>query len=378
MRLLFVTDNGFTEKDGKYYFDTPNATHISHLSKYFDEFVVVARKNPYEKKYKPVSNNIEVHLVNKWNVIKLSLLTKKLAKKCDAVIGYCNNGYFASKAGKAVGIPIIAYVGVDPYESLMCRRTFVGNVLAYVARHMWKVMAGLSDYCHYCHEIFYERYPTKGKVLSCSGVDIESDIYNLNNRIKKIEEKKDSKIILGLTGHTKNNLKGIDIAIRAIGRLGNNYYLEVVGRGDTKDLLSLARQCGCEKRVRFWGVKQPDEVLKWLDNIDIYIQPSRAEGLPRATIEAMSRACPVVCSDAGALSAIVDNRFVFKQNEEDKFFEMLREISNKEVMIQEAKKNFEESKKFEKNVRERKYAEFYSMIVDDIKKRKNDNNKNTI
>ena len=366
MKLLFVTDNGFTCKDGVFYYDTPNATHIAHLSKFFDEFVVVARNNPFEKKYIPVNANVKVNLVYKWNVLKLSLLTRKLAKECDAVICYCQNGYFAAKAGKAAKIPVIAYVGGDPFEALMCRKTLTGNILAYIARYMWRTTNKLSDYSHYCHEFFFKKFPTEGKTLFCSGVNIVTDKNTLENRLKKIDQSRE-KLILGLIGHTKNNIKGIDRAIKAIGSLGDRYYLEVIGRGDTKEYLELAEECGCIERVKFLGVKQPAEVLEWLDTIDIYVQPSRSEGLPRATIEAMSRACPVVCSNTGALPAIINNHFVFKQEDEDKMASLVLKISEIETMKKEAIANFEHSKEFEASVRERKYNEFYSMIVEDIK-----------
>jgi len=42
-----------------------------------------------------------------------------------------------------------------------------------------------------------------------------------------------------------------------------------------------------------------------LDDVDIYIQPSRQEGLPRALIEAMSRGCPAVGSTAGGIPELL-------------------------------------------------------------------------
>ena len=49
-----------------------------------------------------------------------------------------------------------------------------------------------------------------------------------------------------------------------------------------------------------------DKVFEWLDTIDLYVQPSLTEGMPRAAIEAMSRGCPVVVSDVGGLKNLVD------------------------------------------------------------------------
>jgi glycosyltransferase involved in cell wall biosynthesis len=46
-------------------------------------------------------------------------------------------------------------------------------------------------------------------------------------------------------------------------------------------------------------------VRDWLDRIDIYLQPSRQEGLPRALIEAMARACPALGSTAGGIPELL-------------------------------------------------------------------------
>ena len=298
-----------------------------------------------------------------------------MVQKCDAVICYCNNGYFSAKAGKKENKVVISYIGGDPYELLICRNNISGKILAPIARYMWKTRVRNSDYVHYCHEFFFDKYPTSGKRLACSGVNIVSDESVLQRRIKKIDDSTNGdKFVLGLIGYTKNKIKGIDRAIKAISELGQNYYLEVVGRGEIEEQIQLAEQLHCSDRIKFKGILRAKDILTWLDSVDIYVQPSRAEGLPRATIEAMSRGCPVVCSNAGALSQIINNRFVFTQDSSDKLSKLISDISNSETMRIEAIANFNKAKEFEKSERERKYNEFYTEIVDEIKKRKLTNN----
>lgn len=53
------------------------------------------------------------------------------------------------------------------------------------------------------------------------------------------------------------------------------------------------------------GVLPADQaVLDWLDEIDLYIQPSLTEGLPRAVIEAMDTGCIVYIIQAVALQRL--------------------------------------------------------------------------
>ena len=77
-------------------------------------------------------------------------------------------------------------------------------------------------------------------------------------------------------------------------------------------MLNLAKKYRVENRVKFLGQVPHKEVLKWLDNIDIYIHPSYTEGLCRSIIEAMSRACPIICSDVGGNYELVDKDHAFE------------------------------------------------------------------
>lgn len=58
-----------------------------------------------------------------------------------------------------------------------------------------------------------------------------------------------------------------------------------------------------------------DKIFEWLDTIDIYIQPSYQEGLCRSVVEAMSRACPVICSDACGERELANEKFIFKRGD---------------------------------------------------------------
>lgn len=372
MKLLYVTDNGFCKKDGKYFYSAPNVAHINNLSRFFDKFVVIAREDTYENGYHEKKDNMDVILVSKFNIYKLQQIIKNEIKDCDAIICYGCNGYFASKIGKKFKKVVISYNGGDPYDFCISRGNFKGRLLAPIARYLCKESFKNSDYGHYCDEFLFERYPANGEMMACSGVNIECDDKILEKRLKKIDKFDENKMIkLGLIGHTKNSLKGIDIAIKAIGSLGKNYCLEIVGRGDYSSYLKLASECKCSDRIRFLGALAPgEELFGWLDNLDIYIQPSRIEGLPRATIEAMSRGCPAVTSDAGALRKLVNSNYVFSVNEPWLLPDLIKKISVSSELKEQAIQNFEKSKNYEISVRDKKYDKFYSKIIEEINNRK--------
>lgn len=366
MKLVYVTDNGFSQKDGVYYFSPPNYTHVSHLKKYFDDFVFIARNDKYDRSAIKIDSKYPVYLFNKFDIIKMCKQLKKVIKESDAVICYGINGYFASKIGKKYNKIVIAYNGGDIYDSLIARGTLKGRILAPIMRYLEKKKFYNADYAHYCANFLVDRYPTKGEVLVCSGVSIEIDREILEKRLNKIRNKVDKKIIVGLIGHTYNNLKGIDTAIRAIGELKDEEIeLQIVGRGEHEKYDKLAKILGVENKVKFLGpMKGGDEIFNWLDNIDIYIQPSRFEGLPRATIEAMSRGCPVISSNAGGLVDLIEDEFRVSADDYLSLAKKIKRLKdNLKLMELQSIRNFEKSKEFAPEVRIRKYDSFYGKIV---------------
>lgn len=375
MKLLYVTDNGFSKKNNIEYYSAPNVSHIGNLSKFFDSFTVVARDDNYYPGYTKVPNNIKVILVNKFNIKKLKKTIKNEIISCDAVICYGTNGYYASKIGKKMNKVVISYNGGDPYDFCRSRGTLAGKILAPIAKYMCRQSFKNSDFGHYCDDFLFEKYPASGKMLACSGVDIECNDSVYKKRLKKIKNKNNNKYTIGLTGHLHNSLKGIDIAIKALSLLDDNYCLEIAGRGDSTKYKELSRSLGCQNRIKFLGVlKNGDELMNWLDRLDIYIQPSRIEGLPRATIEAMSRGCPIASSRAGALLKLIDKKYTFDQNDKKGYktlAKLIQKLSNDKEMINQSTINYNKSKKYERKQRDKKYDDFYKTVIAEIQKRKN-------
>ena len=114
---------------------------------------------------------------------------------------------------------------------------------------------------------------------------------------------------IGLIGSMKVAYKGHSTAFRALKLLserGYNHRLRIIGAGDPAPWAERARREKILDRVEFGGnLASGRPVLDWLDDVDIYIQPSRQEGLPRALIEAMSRGCPAVGSTAGGIPELL-------------------------------------------------------------------------
>lgn len=91
--------------------------------------------------------------------------------------------------------------------------------------------------------------------------------------------------------------------IRAFAGFAGSYpeaTLEIVGQGSQRELLSqLAANLGIASRLLLPGEIQ--DAHQRMPNWDIFVQPSLAEGMPRALLEAMAAGLPVVATTAGGI-----------------------------------------------------------------------------
>ncbi|MFA5603080.1 MAG: glycosyltransferase, partial [Bacilli bacterium] len=128
---------------------------------------------------------------------------------------------------------------------------------------------------------------------------------------------------------------------------------------------SVANKHGVADQIKFLGAMPHNKVFDWLETIDIYTQPSRQEGLPRALIEAMSRGLPAFGARTAGIPELLEDRFIFSNTRKniDEIFEILKSF-NKDTMIEQAKRNFKESKEYDKNVVEERRRKFFEEFRD--------------
>ncbi len=101
-------------------------------------------------------------------------------------------------------------------------------------------------------------------------------------------------------------VKGIDLAIRVIERLGEGYHLVVVGDGwERPNLEALVDELGVGGRVELLGFSEDARNL--YPNFDVYLLPSRLEAFPVTVQEAMQAGVPVVATEVGSIREAVDD-----------------------------------------------------------------------
>ena len=113
--------------------------------------------------------------------------------------------------------------------------------------------------------------------------------------------------------------KGPDTLVEAVQLCKQNgveIELVVIGSGRYQEILQKkCERMGIERQVRFTGsLPAGDPVRKELDLADLFILPSRAEGLPRAMLEAMARGIPCVGSTVGGIPELLSEEDMVPAN----------------------------------------------------------------
>lgn len=102
-----------------------------------------------------------------------------------------------------------------------------------------------------------------------------------------------------------------DIVIRALPLLPGVHF-QIIGQGPEEHTLRrLARELGVGDRVEFVGHVNHKDLPRYLHEADIFIRPSRSEGMGNSFVEAMAAGLPVIATQEGG---IADFLFDAKRN----------------------------------------------------------------
>ncbi len=177
-----------------------------------------------------------------------------------------------------------------------------------------------------------------------------TDIYNLDSKsirqvpisgieIDEFKMKKHANsesVIVGSIGSLtsqKNYTTLIDIANELP---KHNFKFRIAGVGPRRKKLELEAEDQKLKNIEFLG--RVDHIPSFLEDVDIYIQPSSWEGLCITVIEAMAAGLPIVGSDVGGIGMNVKRSkcgYVYHPNDVSGFVEAIEILSSDPSLRQE-------------------------------------------
>jgi len=219
-------------------------------------------------------------------------------------------------------------------------------------------------------EWLQKRYPTRGLSTIASNVYLMPHSKSvINARIKKIKTyTRGSRIVIGTAAAVNVRYKGQASIMKAMSYLikeGYDLYYEMIGVGDFESLRKTAMKYNLGSRVIHRGILPKSEVYAWLDEIDIYAQPSKQEGLPRALVEAMSRGLPSFGSNVAGIPEILPCEVIFKKGDNNDICKVFRNLIESNLESH-AVKNFENSKGFELSRLKKRRSDIFNLYKNEI------------
>ncbi len=387
MKILFVCDHKFLTKDGKVYSNTFSYTILKRYVEVFSNVTVVARSLAVvNKPRKQLSSGKGINFHFLENISTLNSFfglrqrhekqIEKLLKEHNGVIVRLPSelGLLTDKIAYKINKKCLREVVGCAWDAMWNYGGIKSKVYAPYFFFKMKNSLKKSKYTRYVTENFLQnRYPSaqNSKTIALSDVELTNvDSSILENRINKIVNSK-YKIILGTVASLTVRYKGIDTALLMLSNIVSKYSnveYHILGEGNTIYYREMAEELEVSEFVFFDGdLADRKEVFKWFDSIDIYMQPSRVEGLPRSPIEAMSRACPVVASSVGGIPELLDDNMMFNYSNTKVFQDIIEELLNdKSKMLKVVKCNFNKAKKYEKSILQKKYNIFLNNFKNDL------------
>jgi glycosyltransferase involved in cell wall biosynthesis len=186
-------------------------------------------------------------------------------------------------------------------------------------RQLKRICARASALNYVTTHALQRRYPPSSNASASVFSDVElalapaNIIQEKHRRLRAStwhKSQRGTPICLGFIGSFSRLYKGADVLLRAAAlyhQKGLNFCLTLVGDGQhLPEMKSLAATLGIAERTHFSGQLPPGKpIFEFLDSIDLFVLPSRAEGMPRALLEAMARACPCIATNIGGIPELL-------------------------------------------------------------------------
>ena len=147
----------------------------------------------------------------------------------------------------------------------------------------------------------------------------------------------------------------VDDIISSLQYLDSSCKLLILGSGpDERKLKDLSHRLKLGSRIVFYGFVSHDELPKYLQSSDIFVRPSRTEGLGNSFLEAMAAGVPVIGTQVGGISDFLkdgETGLICEVNNPksiaQKVTKLVRDAESRSYISREAKKMVDERFRWE-------------------------------
>lgn len=396
MKLLVATDaHIFKTSDGKYWCKSIYGYKFwKRYLEVFEKVKIVARVKeiPNLDEYKKLrvdGENVEVFEIPFYQgPIQLLLKYFKIHQKLKLAYNDCDVALFRMPSQTAYmtyqhkkkGMPFAGEIVYDPTDDLKDKKE--GLIINIINR---RISAQLKNFCRKANGVAYvtentiqKNYPSRARLYGeneknfetfYSTITLEESFYTQPRCFK---DKKNFKLILtdvAMNSERKGERTLLYILKNLLDK-GYDISAIIVGDGRKKEeFINLAKFLEIRNKVEFTGLlASAEEVKKKLLEADIFVFPTKAEGLPRSILEAMALGMPVLTSPVGGIPEIIDKEFLYDINDIEGYVNKICSFFEKpEILNEVSAKNFNKAYEFRNEVLQEKRNKFYKKLKNMIK-----------
>jgi glycosyltransferase involved in cell wall biosynthesis len=311
-----------------------------------------------------------------WQYLLRARRVKRAARKAvgpsDAVIMRVGSQIAACiepllrQTGHPYGVEVVG----DPYDVFApgsVRHPLRPFFRWWAPRQLRRQCAGACAAAYVTEHALQRRYPPALGAFSTyySSVELPDTAFVSVPRSPRPEART---FILVMVGSLAQMYKAPDVLIDAVAtcvRGGLDFKLVLIGDGKYRSALEArAVALGLDERVCFRGQLPAGAAVRaQLDQADLFVLPSKTEGLPKAMMEAMARALPCIGSAVGGIPELLPSEDMVPPGDVAALARRIREVvTDPERMARMSSRNLEKAKEYREEVLRERRTAFYRYV----------------
>lgn len=210
---------------------------------------------------------------------------------------------------KKYDLPYLIRFGGGDIPGFQQRFVFAYKILAPAIHRIWAGADALVANSSGLRDMALAFDDSKQFDVICNGVD--SEYFTPNENKGSNSKQSDEKTLTILFVSRLIERKGLQYFIPTLSDLmnttGRKLQLIVVGDGPYREVLeAMVDEYHLRDQILFVGQKNRDEILLYYQNADLFILPSKKEGMPNVVLEAMACGLPIVMTKCEGSSELID------------------------------------------------------------------------
>ncbi len=273
-------------------------------------------------------------------------------------------GWYINKKYK---IPYIIRIGGGDIPGAQKRFKFLYKILERPLKHIWQNSGRIIVNSEGLEKRARNFFDCEKIQVITNGVDYDYFCRKPVEKNKGIELLFVSRLLEG---------KGLQYIIPELKKIQKEFsgdiHLSIVGDGPYRnELVNITKESGAEDLVSFHGTQSKEKLLTYYSSADIFILPSKSEGMPNVVLEAMAMELPIIITPCeGSKELVLDNGIIAEYK--DFAAAIVRLCKDSELRERMGKRSRE---LIEKNFHWKQIACQYESVLKDIVRQKEDYSK---